>query len=198
MESRSPLIKSGKYLEIGTRFNYFFVSFQKKNGAWLTHLLRSSAVSKLSKRRLAPPSAQQCHCDEFQSLRRRGRQKGWFKIMRAWPIVNRGLTPFVDWRNLTFQVFIFNLCKYERQLYVNEQKLTQLWVTFRPSYYSPGSFMTVHVQFINHITKQANQRHRKLALRWQHSHSLAGRRIHPDPSSTHNTHNIKLVRHIRE
>jgi hypothetical protein len=106
-------------------YDNFFVNFWK-HAAWLgrTHLLRSSAVSKLSKRRLAPPSAQQCHCDEFQSLSKRGKQKGWFKIMRAWPIDSE-LTPFVDWRNLTFQVFILVwatlICKH-----VNGPPLTAL------------------------------------------------------------------------
>ena len=109
-------------------------------GFWelrLAHLLRSSGVSKLSNRRLAPPSAQQCHSEEFQSLSKRGKRNGWFKIMRAW----RELTPFVDWRNLTFQEFILCCSGSESHSPAGHIGLTtshvrQSWAILRPCTYS--------------------------------------------------------------
>jgi len=69
---------SGKYL--GSRASAFT---QRYTESVKTYRFLSESPLKVSYRRLAPPSAQQCHLVVFHSLFRRTSEKGWFRIIRA-------------------------------------------------------------------------------------------------------------------
>lgn len=68
-----------------------------------SHCIRSPG-SRASKSRLAPPSAQQCHRVEDQSLWKSGKENGWFKIMSAYLEFSTAVWP--SCRKSTFQVFL--------------------------------------------------------------------------------------------